>query len=109
MKVAKLDTMVNGWFVGNFEPTLLKTTDVEVAVKSYKKGDCEEKHYHKIATEITVIVSGKVKMNNTIYEAGDIIVIEPNESTNFEALEDTVCSVVKYPGANDDKYIGEAD
>ena len=109
MKVAKLDTMVNGWFVGNFEPTLLKTTDVEVAVKSYKKGDCEEKHYHKIATEITVIVSGKVKMNNTIYEAGDIIVIEPNESTDFEALEDTVCSVVKYPGANDDKYLGEAD
>jgi quercetin dioxygenase-like cupin family protein len=109
MKVAKLDTMVNGWFVGNFEPTLLKTTDVEVAVKSYKKGDCEEKHYHKIATEITVIVSGKVKMNNTIYEAGDIIVIEPNESSNFEALEDTVCCVVKYPGANDDNYIGEAD
>ena len=109
MKVAKLDTMVNGWFVGNFEPTLLKTTDVEVAVKSYKKGDCEEKHYHKIATEITVIVSGKVKMNNTIYEAGDIIVIEPNESTDFEALEDTVCSVVKYPGVNDDKYLGEAD
>jgi quercetin dioxygenase-like cupin family protein len=108
MKVAKLDTMVNGWFVGNFEPTLLKTTDVEVAVKSYKKGDCEEKHYHKIATEITVIVSGKVKMNNTIYEAGDIIVIEPNESTDFEALENTVCSVVKYPGANDDKYLGEA-
>jgi quercetin dioxygenase-like cupin family protein len=109
MKVAKLDTMVNGWFVGNFEPTLLKTTDVEVAVKSYKKGDCEEKHYHKIATEITVIVSGKVKMNNIIYEAGDIIVIEPNESTDFEALEDTVCSVVKYPGVNDDKYLGEAD
>jgi len=101
--------MVNGWFVGNFEPTLLKTTDVEVAVKSYKKGDCEEKHYHKIATEITVIVSGRVKMNNTIYEAGDIIVIEPNESTDFEALEDTVCSVVKYPGVNDDKYLGEAD
>ncbi len=108
MKVAKLDDMVKGWFVGNFDPTLLKTNNVEVAVKEYKKGDYEEKHYHKIATEITVIVSGRVKMNGVEYSKGDIIVTEPNESTDFEALEDTVNTVVKYPGANDDKYLGEA-
>ena len=107
MKVAKLEDMVKGWFVGNFDPTLLKTNDVEIAVKEYKKGDYEKKHYHKIATEITVIVSGRVKMNNVEYKKGDIIVTEPNEATDFEALEDTVNTVVKYPGANDDKYLGE--
>lgn len=107
MKTAKLEDMIKGWFVGNFEPTLLKTNDVEVAVKEYKKGDKEEKHYHKLATEITVIVSGKVKMNGVVYSKGDIIVIEPNEATDFEALEDTVNTVVKLPGANDDKYLGE--
>lgn len=109
MKTAKLDDMVKGWFVGNFNPTLLKTNDVEVAVKEYKKGDYEEKHYHKIATEITVIISGRVKMNGVVYTKGDIIVTEPNEATDFEALEDTVNTVVKYPGANDDKYLGEAN
>jgi len=108
MKVAKLEDMIKGWFVGNFDPTLIKTNDVEVAVKEYKKGEKEEKHYHKIATEITVIVSGKVKMNDKIYLKGDMIVIEPNEATDFEALEDSVNTVVKYPGANDDKYLGEA-
>ena len=107
MTISKLDDMVKGWFVGNFEPTLVKTNDVEVAVKSYVKGDAEDNHYHKIATEITVIVSGKVKMNNVVYNKGDIITIEPNESTDFEALEDTVCTVVKYPGASKDKYLGE--
>ena len=107
MRVEKLDDMINGWFVGNFEPTLLKTNDVEVAVKSYLKGDREDKHYHKIATEITVIVSGMVKMNDVVYSKGDIIVIESDEATDFEALEDTVCAVVKYPGANNDKYLGE--
>lgn len=107
MKVAKLEDMVKGWFVGNFDPTLIKTNDVEVAVKEYKKGDCEEKHYHKIATEITVIVSGKVRMNGIEYSKGDIIVIEPNEATDFEALEDTVNTVVKFPGASHDKYLGE--
>jgi len=107
MKVLKLDDMTKGWFVGDFEPTLIKTQDVEVAVKTYKKGDTEERHYHKIATEITVVVSGKVKMNDIEYSAGDIIVMEPCESTDFEALEDSVNTVVKLPGAVDDKYFGE--
>lgn len=107
MKVAKLEDMVKGWFVGNFEPSLIPTNDVEVAVKSYDKGDAEDTHYHKIATEITVVVSGSVKMNNIIYNKGDIVTIEPNEFTDFEALEDTVCTVVKFPGASNDKYLGE--
>lgn len=104
MKTAKLEDMIKGWFIGNFEPTLLRTNDVEVAVKSYNKGDYEEKHYHKIATEITVIVSGKVKMNGIEYSKGDIVVMEPNEATDFECLENgTQNVVVKLPGANDDK------
>lgn len=105
MKTAKLENMVKGWFIGNFEPSLLKTNDVEVAVKTYKKGDYEAKHHHKIATEFTCIVSGKVRMNGIEYGAGDIVVMEPNESTDFECLEDdTTNVVVKLPGANNDKY-----
>ena len=106
MKTAKLNEMTKGWFIGNFEPSLFKTNDVEVAVKTYKKGDYEAKHYHKIATEYTCIISGKVKMNGKEYTAGDIIVMHPNDATDFEALEDnTVNVVVKLPGANNDKYV----
>jgi quercetin dioxygenase-like cupin family protein len=106
MKIEKLSNMTKGWFIGNFHPTVLDTDDVEVAVKSYKKGDFEERHYHKIATEITVIVKGLVRMNGIKYSEGSIIIIEPNESTDFEALEDTINTVVKYPGASNDKYVG---
>ncbi len=106
MKIARIDEMTKGWFIGNFEPSLLKTNAVEVALKKYKKGDYEKAHYHKIATEFTVIVSGRVRMNGKEYIEGDIIVIEPNDSTDFEALEDnTVNVVVKIPGSNDDKYL----
>ena len=107
MKTARLENMVKGWFVGNFDPTLIRTNDVEVAVKEYCKGDHEDRHYHKISTEITVIASGRVRMNGIEYVKGDIIVIEPNQSTDFEVLEDTVTTVVKYPGANNDKYLGD--
>ena len=104
MRVGHLDSMIKGWFVGNFDPTLYRTNDCEVAVKSYKAGDFEEKHYHKIATEITVIVKGCVKMFDKEFSEGDIVVVEPGEATAFEALKDSMNVVVKLPGANNDKF-----
>lgn len=107
MKSAKLSDMTRGWFVGNFDPTIYRTNDVEVAVKTYKTGDYEEAHYHRIATEISVVVEGSVKMFDKIWRRGDIIVAEPNDVTSFEALTDTILTVVKLPGANNDKYPAE--
>lgn len=105
MKSAKLDDMIRGWFVGNFEPTLYRTNDVEVAVKKYTAGEFEEAHYHKIATEITVVQSGKIKMADKVWEVGDIIVLEPGDISSFEALTEATLVVVKLPGANNDKYL----
>lgn len=104
MKIGRLEDMVKGWFVGNFEPTLYRTDQVEVAVKSYRTGDKEGSHYHKIATELTAVVSGTIRMGGREYHQGDIIVIEPGETTDFEAVTDAVNVVVKIPGAAHDKY-----
>lgn len=105
MELSKLDDMIRGWFVGGFEPTLFKTTDVEVAVQRFKSGEKEAAHCHKIATEITVIVSGRARMAGKEIISGDIVKIAPGEFTDFEALEDTVTVVVKLPGALNDKYL----
>lgn len=105
MKSFKLNKMFGGWFVGNFSPTSFQTEACEVAVKKYNKGDKEESHHHKIATEITLVLEGRVKMLQKEWQTGDIIVIEPGESTSFEALTDVVNVVVKVPGATNDKYL----
>ena len=105
MTITNLNEFFKGWFVGNFEPTLNTTEDFEVAVKRYKAGDYEEKHHHKIATEITVIVEGEVEMNGVKYVKDDIITIQPNESTDFKCITDVVTVVVKTPSINNDKYI----
>lgn len=104
MKTAKLDQMVKGWFIGNFEPSILKSKHFEVAVKHYKSGDKEECHVHKVGTEITLIVQGRVKMNNIEYATGDIILLNPGEDSDFEALTDTINVVVKTPSVQDDKH-----
>lgn len=109
MKKSNLKKMTGGWFIGDFEPHFVRTKDFEASVKRYKKGDKEPKHMHKIATEITVIESGRAIMKDTILESGDIILLEPSEATSFEALEDTTTFVIKFPSVKDDKYIISGD
>ena len=105
MEKFKLDDMVKGWFIGNFEPSLFKTNDVEVGVKKYNKGDKELRHFHKISTEFTVIINGIIEMNKQRYKSGDIVVVRPGEASDFNAITDVITVVVKIPGANNDKFL----
>lgn len=106
MKIFILEKMINGWFIGNFDPSCFKTDLFEVAVKKYQKGDCECKHFHKVASEYTLVASGKIKMNGYEYAEGSIVLMEPGESTDFECLiNNTVCVVVKIPCVKNDKYV----
>lgn len=107
MKVQQLDDMIRGWFVGNFQPTVLDTPNFEVGVKRYKKGESESRHHHRKAIEITLILEGKVKMNDQIFSKGAIITFGKFESTDFEALEDTVTVVVRDGSHKGDKYPGD--
>ena len=104
MKHFRLEDMIRGWFVGGFNPTAHSTQACEVAVKRYQAGDYESSHFHKVSTEITLVLSGRVRMLGKTWSDGDIIVLEPGTVTDFEALTDAVNVVVKVPGALDDKY-----
>ena len=94
-----------GWLVGDFSPCLFNSKEVEVGLKHYKKGDKDENHYHKIATEYTIVVYGKVKMQNKIFTSGNILVIEPNMENSLDCLEDSCILVIKTPSLVNDKYI----
>lgn len=106
MKHDQLSNMVRGWFVGNFKPSVIETKEFEVAIQRYSAGDKEPLHHHRIATEITVVLSGTARMFDAIWSDGDIITIQPGETTAFEALTDVTTVVVKLPSASKDKYLG---
>ena len=101
----KLSDMQGGWIVGNFDPTVIRSPDFEVAVKNYPAGAIESAHHHKVAEEVTLIASGKARMCGRVFEAGDIIHLAPGESTGFEALAPTITVVVKRPSVPNDKYL----
>lgn len=104
MRFHRLADMTKGWFVGSFEPVVLHSEAAEVAVKTYPAGTVEGRHLHKVASEVTVIVSGRARMNDATLGPGDIVLIEPGEATDFEALTDVTTVVVKTPSVAGDKY-----
>ena len=104
-----LDEMVRGWFVGDFEPTAYRSSEVEVAIKHYAAGDAEERHVHKVATELTAVVSGSVRMDGRELHAGDILRLDPGEPCDFLALTDATVVAVKLPAVAGDKYLLEED
>ena len=104
MRTRRLEDMVGGWLVGDFEPTCLRTAACEVACKHYVTGAHEAAHVHRIATEITLIASGRVRMAGREFIAGDIIILDPGDATDFTALEPTITVVVKMPSVAGDKY-----
>lgn len=105
MKRFDLNDFIGGWFIGNFFPSILKTKDFEVSVKYYKAGDKDEEHVHLKADEYTLVISGKVKMNDKIFIEKDIIHVEKGEYVKFEALEETVNLIIKVPSVINDKII----
>jgi quercetin dioxygenase-like cupin family protein len=104
----RLEDMVGGWMVGDFDPTCIRTAACEVACKHYQAGASEAAHVHRVATELTLIASGRVTMNGRTYGAGDIVILAPGEATDFKALEDATTVVVKMPSVAGDKYLVEA-
>lgn len=104
MEKFDLENFKGGWFIGDFSPTLESTNQFEVACKYYKKGDAENFHSHRVATEFTLIAQGSVLINNVLFKQAEIIKVNKNEFADFLALEDTITFVVKVPSTKNDKF-----
>ena len=106
MEVARIEEYVKGWFVGNFSPAIFPSKDFEVAVKWFKAGETEVLHKQIIATEVTVVIEGKILLGKQTFVKGDVILIPPGELAAFESLTDSVLVCVKTPSLPNDKVLG---
>ena len=105
MKRFEMSEFQNGWIIGNFQPSIFQNREFEIAVKRYNSGEIEQKHFQKTATEITFVISGKIRMNEEIIVENQIIELSPSEEYDFEALEKTILVCIKYPSLPEDKII----
>ena len=105
MIIKNISEMFRGWVIGHFEPSIFKTSDFEIGVLNHKKDEVWPQHYHKIATEYNILVSGSMSTCGKELTAGDIFIIEPYEVSQPIFHEDCVVVCIKVPSIPGDKYI----
>jgi len=104
MILGRMEDMVGGWFVGDFEPSMFRSKDFEVCYKEHKKGEQWDSHYHT-GTEINYLIRGRMTINGRELNKGDLFLIEPYEVASPVFLEDCELIVVKTPSNVNDKFI----
>lgn len=105
IKNHRLEDFKLGWIVGNFQPVLRHSTEIEVAIKHFKSGEIEPSHKQVIATELTIVISGEVRLGQKYYVANDIIEIPPGIFADFESITDSALVCIKYPSLPNDKVL----
>lgn len=106
MEVIK-NSDLRGWFVGNFEPNLIKRDDIEVGIKEIPKGTMPDYHFHKKKTEYTILIKGKIICleKNIHLSPGSIIKLLPYEKNDQFFSEDSLILILNTPSIQADKYI----
>ena len=96
--------MHRGWIIGDFEPSILRTKEFEVAILFHPKGEEWPAHYHAQSVEYNVLLEGKMIMNGFTIEKDTVFVIKKNEVARPEFLEDCRVLCIKVPSLPGDKY-----
>jgi len=92
-----------GWFIGNFDGAVHRTTDFEICYQKNPRGQTAS-HIHKLAYEITLVISGRQICNGQMFTAGEICVLEPGDISQIEYLEETEVVTIKTPSIPTDKH-----
>lgn len=93
-----------GWYIGDFDSAVYRTKDFEV---NYQENTSRvaPTHKHERVTEIFLVLEGKMKINDELFGAGDICLLEPGDINKIEYLEPTKTVTIKTPALPTDKIL----
>ena len=94
-----------GWLIGDFTPSILRTTEYEVGLLQHRKGEQWGFHYHHELDEYNILVSGKMVLNGLLMESGDYFMIPKDVIACPKFLEDCIVVCLKAPSKPKDKII----
>jgi hypothetical protein len=104
MRREQLKNFWNGWIIGDFLPSIARTTEVEVSIMRHKKDAVIPLHFHAQAIEYNVLITGSMIVNGETLGPDDIFTFEKCEVSECVVLEDTTLVVVKLPSVRGDKH-----
>jgi hypothetical protein len=98
-----IDSFVRGWFIGDFEPSILRTKTWEVALLRHNKGEKWDFHYHAQADEVNVLLNGRMMLNGYEIRSRNVFTIPKKQIACPFFLEDCLILCIKTPSVIGDK------
>ena len=109
MKISNINEYKNGWFVGDFDPSIFKNPFFEIGHHKHKANEETFPHTHKVTTELNYIISGELMIGNSetteILSAGDMWIYHAHDVSDVEFLTDVELIVIRWPSVPSDKYL----
>lgn len=95
-----------GWFVGDFQPSLINSKDIEFGFKRISKNTKPDYHFHKFKTEYTILLEGQIicQESNTIIKPITCIKLLPFEKNDQLFIEDSLIIIINTPSKKNDKH-----
>lgn len=100
-----IDDYIRGWLIGDFIPSIVRTSAYEVGISRHKKGEHWGFHYHHELDEYNILLSGKMYINNRLLESGDYFMIPKDIIACPKFVEDCTIVCLKSPSKPKDKII----
>jgi dTDP-glucose pyrophosphorylase len=100
-----LSNYVRGWLIGDFEPSIKKTTEFEIGFEYYKKDQKCAFHYHSETKEINILISGVMIINNIPIYKDTIFILEKNMICCPLFIQNCIILSIKLPSLPKDKFI----
>lgn len=103
-----MESFVGGWFIGDFEPAVLRTRDFEAGWKVHHRSEVIAPHIHHETTEYNVLTLGEMRVNGERLARGDLFVLRPGERVDVDVIsEEAHVLCIKSPSRPGDKELCE--
>jgi dTDP-glucose pyrophosphorylase len=104
-KIIDRKDYLRGWLIGDFEPSIERNKNIELAYLFHEMNSIWDYHYHKEAIEINFLLKGSMIINNVKYNKNSLFIIDKNIVSCPLFLEDCDILCIKIPSKPKDKYI----
>jgi hypothetical protein len=106
MRKLQLKDFKDGWIIGDFDPAIVKTPEIEIGIIEHEKGEVRESHFHELCDEINVLLEGSMLLNGEVLEPNDIFIFTKKEISSTPIFITNVKILcIKRPSMPGDKVI----
>ena len=94
-----------GWFIGDFEPSIWRTSAYEVGYKHHTAGEPWPTHYHEHMDELTFLLSGTMIRQGQTMTGPVIFELSRGEIADPVFVTDCTIFIIKAPSVPGDKVV----